>query len=88
MQDVGDEDDDSDGENDDANRNREEEETIDECGNEESMHISDDIGAFVENGCIDSNLQEKLEQKKRLAFQCLSSSTISMYQCVEVQSNK
>ena len=89
LQDVGDEDDDSDGENDDANRNREEEETIDECGNEESMHISDDIGAFIENGCIDSNLQEKLEQnKKRLAFQHLPSSTISMHQYVEVQSDK
>ena len=89
MQDVGDEDDDSDGENDDANGNREEEKTIDERGNEESMHISDDIGAFIENGCIDSNLQEKLEQnKKRLAFQHLPSSTISMHQYVEVQSDK
>ena len=89
LRDVGEEDDDSDGEDDDVNGNREEEETIDECGNEESMHISDDIGAFIENGCIDSALQENLEQKKkRLAFQRLPSSTISMYQCVEVQSDK
>ena len=48
-------------------------------------YVSDDIGAFIENGCTDSNL---LEQKKRLAFQHLPSSTISMHQWVEVQSNK
>ena len=75
-----DDDDDSDAENDDVNGNRAEEETVDECTSEESIHISDDIGTFIDNECIDSALQKRLEQKKkRLAFQRLPSSTIPMY---------
>ena len=85
---VDDDGDDSDAENDDVNDNRAEEETVDDSTSEESIHISDDIGAFIESGCIDSTLQERLEQKKkRLAFQRLPSSTIPMYQCVEVQND-
>ena len=85
---VDDDGDDSDAENDDVNDNRAEEETVDDSTSEESIHISDDIGAFIESGCINSTLQERLEQKKkRLAFQHLPSSTIPMYQCVEVQND-
>ena len=85
---VDDDGDDSDAENDNVNDNRAEEETVDDSTSEESIHISDDIGAFIESGCIDSTLQERLEQKKkRLAFQRLPSSTIPMYQCVEVQND-
>ena len=51
----------------------------------------DDDDALIENECIDSALQKRLEQKKkRLAFQRLPSSTITMYQCTcdEVQNDK
>ena len=78
--------------NSDVNGNRAEEETVDESTSEESIQYIYQmiyIGTFIDNECIDSALQKRLEQKKkRLAFQRLPSSTIPMYQCVEVQNDK
>jgi len=69
----GDEDDD----NDDVNDNRAEEETLDECNSQDSIHISHDIGAFIENRCIHSTLQA--EEKIGISAPTL----ISMYQCFQ-----
>ena len=77
-----DDDDDSDAENDDVNGNRAEEETVDESTSEESIHISDDIGTFIDNECIDSALQKRLEQKKKDWH--FNACHLQQYQCINV----